>query len=180
MKVAVVVVNYNDVEDTLKYVKTISEYDIINRILVVDNVSTVEGALNKLKTLENSKVIVIQSEKNGGYNYGNNFGIKYLKSKKEEYDYYIISNPDIEISEKAIKHCLEVAKKDKKIAVIAPRMFDKDNKPIRRSSWKIRTFTLDLIHSTRLLEIIFYKILRNGEYSDEDYKKGSFRRNRIF
>ena len=59
---------------------------------------------------------------------------------------------------------------DEDIAIIAPRMFNKDNKPIRRSSWKIRTFWLDVIHSTRFLELLFYKKLRNGEYLESDYK----------
>ena len=171
MKVAVIIVNYNDAEDTKKYVKTISEYKILDRIVVVDNLSTTAGTFDSLKKLENSKVKVISSDKNGGYDYGNNFGVKYLQSINEKYDYIIISNPDIEITENAIKHCLEVIEKDKTIGVIAPRMFDKENKPIRRSAWKMRTFALDVIHSTRLLEMVFYKILRNGEYNSEDYKK---------
>ena len=171
MKIAVIIVNYNDVDDTIKYVKKITKYEIISRIVIVDNNSTIPNAFEKLKTLEDEKVKVIQSEKNGGYNYGNNFGIKYLESQNEKYDYFIISNPDIEVSEEAIKHCLEEMEKDKNIAIISPRMFNKDNKPIRRSSWKKRTFILDVIHSTRLLEIIFYKKLRNGEYSEKDYEK---------
>jgi len=171
MKVAVIIVNYNDAEDTLKYVKTITEYKIINRIVVVDNKSTTLGTFDKLKTLENDKVKVVESDKNGGYDYGNNFGIKYLESKKEEYDYYIVSNPDIEISEESIKHCLDVMNSNEKIAVIAPRMLNKDEVPIRRSSWKIRTFALDVIHSTRILELLFYKVLRNGEYSNKEYEK---------
>lgn len=171
MKVATIIVNYNDVEDTIKFVKEISEYKIINRIVVVDNLSTTAGAFDTLKKLEDLKVKVIQSEKNGGYDYGNNFGIRYLQSLNEKYDYIIVSNPDIEISEQAITSCLNVIDNDKKIGVIAPRMFNKDNKPIRRSAWKMRTFGLDVIHATRLLEIIFYKILRNGEYSNKEYEQ---------
>lgn len=171
MKVAVIIVNYNDAEDTKKYVNTISKYEIINRIVVVDNLSTTVGTFDKLKKLENEKVKVISSDKNGGYDYGNNFGVRYLQSINEKYDYIVISNPDIEITETAIKHCLEVIDNDKKIGVIAPRMFDKENKPIRRSAWKMRTFGLDVIHSTRLLEMIFYKILRSGEYSTKEYEK---------
>ena len=37
MKVAVIVVNYNDTDDTVKYVSTINKYDVIDRIVVVDN-----------------------------------------------------------------------------------------------------------------------------------------------
>lgn len=172
MKVAVIIVNYNDVEDTEKYVNTITKYDVINRIVVVDNMSTTAGTFKTLKKLESDKVKVIQSEKNGGYNYGNNFGIRYLNNNlNEEYDYYIISNPDISVTEEAIKHCLDVAEKDSSIGIIAPRMFNKDNNPIRRCAWKMRTFKLDMVHSTRVLEMIFYKVLRNGEYSNKEYEK---------
>lgn len=170
MKVATIIVNYNDVENTNRFVKEITKYDAIDRIVVVDNMSNTNGAFESLKKLENDKVVVLQADKNGGYDYGNNFGIRYLDSQNEKYDYIIISNPDIKVEEKAIKHCLEILEKNNNIAICAPRMFDKNEKPIRRSSWKIRTFWLDVVHSTRLLEIIFYKILRNGEYSEEEYK----------
>ena len=52
MKVAIIIVNYNDVEDTIKYVETISNYNVINRIVVVDNLSTTIGAFENLKKLE--------------------------------------------------------------------------------------------------------------------------------
>lgn len=170
MKVAAIIVNYNDVDNTNRFVNEITKYDVINRIVIVDNQSTTIGAFENLKKLESNKVKVLQADKNGGYDYGNNYGIQYLQANKEEYDYIIISNPDIEVTEISVKHCLEVLEKDKKIAICAPRMFNKQDKPIRRSSWKIRTFWLDVVHSTRVLELLFYKILRNGEYSEAEYK----------
>ena len=170
MKVAIIIVNYNDVDDTIKYVETISNYNVINRIVVVDNLSTTIGAFENLKKLENEKVKVIQSEKNGGYDYGNNVGVKYLDSLGEKYDYIIVSNPDISVSEEAINKCLNILENDEKIAVVAPRMFNKENKPIRRSSWKMRTFWLDVVHSTRILELLFYRVLRGGEYLEKDYQ----------
>lgn len=170
MKVAVIIVNYNDVANTNRFVNQITKYEVINRIVVVDNKSTAIGAFENLKKLESNKVKVLQADKNGGYDYGNNFGVKYLQSQNEEYDYIIISNSDIEIEEKAIMRCLDVLEANTNVAICAPRMFNKDDKPIRRSSWKIRTFWLDVVHATRLLEILFYKVLRNGEYSEEEYK----------
>lgn len=171
MKVAVIVVNYNDVEDTLTYVKEITKYDVINKIVVVDNQSTTIGALENLRELRDKKVDVIEAPLNGGYSYGNNYGVKHLNEEKEEYDYIIFSNPDITISKEAIENSLKVLEEDKNVAVVAPRMFNKDERPIRRSSWKVRTFLRDVVHSTRLLEILFYFVLRNGEYKEEDYKK---------
>ena len=170
MKVAAIIVNYNDENDTENFVKVISDYDIINKIVVVDNMSTTIGAFEKLKKLENKKISIIRADKNGGYDYGNNFGVKYLENTNEKYDYIIICNPDIEISKQAIVHCLDVMEANSNIAVCAPRMFNKENNPIRRSSWKIRTFKLDVVHSTRLLEVLFYKVLRNGEYSEKEYE----------
>ncbi len=171
MKVAVIVVNYNDVEDTLTYVKEITKYDVINKIVVVDNQSTTIGALENLRELRDKKVDVIEAPLNGGYSYGNNYGVKHLNEEEEEYDYIIFSNPDITISKEAIENSLKVLEEDKSVAVVAPRMFNKDERPIRRSSWKVRTFLRDVVHSTRLLEILFYFVLRNGEYKEEDYKK---------
>ncbi len=170
MKVAAIVVNFNDEVDTTKFVGTISDYNCIDRIVVVDNNSTTIGAFEKLEELKNDKVSVIQSGKNGGYNFGNNFGIKYLENNGESFDYYLICNPDIDIKEDAIKKCIEVFDKKENVGIVAPRMYNKMDKPIRRSSWKIRTFWRDVVHSTRLLEILFYKVLRNGEYSDKDYE----------
>ena len=170
MKVAIIVLNYNTEEDTKKYVNQIKDFEILNKIVVVDNKSTTENAFEKLLELKNDKIDVIQSDKNGGYSYGNNYALKYLEKDNENYDYIIISNPDISINEEAIRECINKLEERKDVAIVAPRMFDKDNKPIRRSSWKIRTPKLDMIHSTRLLEILFYKKLRKGEYSVEEYK----------
>ena len=171
MKIATIIVNYNDAEETAKYVKKISKFEIIDRIVVVDNLSTAPNNMEILNELKNGKVEVIRAEKNGGYSYGNNFGMKYLEENNENYDYTIISNPDIDIEENAIKKCVQVLESDGEIAIAAPRMYNFSGNPIRRSSWKIRTFMLDVIHSTRLLELLFYSKLRAGEYSADEYSK---------
>lgn len=171
MKVATIIVSFNDSDCTTKYVEKIEKYNLIDKIVVVDNMSTTTGAFENLKKLECEKVKVLQSDKNGGYDYGNNLGIKYLQNNNEQFDYYIISNPDIDVSEEAIRKCLDELEKNESVAVAAPRMFNKDMKPIRRSAWKMRTFGLDVIHSTRVLELIFYKLLRNGEYSSKEFEK---------
>lgn len=78
MSVAIIVLNYNDNENTKKYVNQIEDYKIVDKILVVDNKSTNKEELKKLSTLKSKKVEIISSDKNGGYAYGNNYGIKYL------------------------------------------------------------------------------------------------------
>ena len=62
MKVAIIVLNYNAYEDTKKYVNKIKEYDVINKIVIVDNLST-DGMYDKLLELRNEKIDVISSRK---------------------------------------------------------------------------------------------------------------------
>lgn len=169
MRTAIIILNYNSENDTIKYVKTLENYKCINKIVVVDNNSTSENATQRLKELENNKVDVIQTDKNGGYSYGNNFGLKYLEEKNEAYDYIAISNPDVEVSENAFEKCFEELEKNSKIAVVAPKMVDRNGIHIRRSAWKVRTPKIDMINSTRLNELLFYKKFKSGEYNENDF-----------
>ena len=170
LKTAIVILNYNDFKNTSRFVKEIKDYKSIDKILLVDNLSP-NGDLEYLKTLEGGKIEVISSEKNGGYSYGNNFGVKHLG---DEYDNIIISNPDVSVEEKAIIDSIKKLNSKENIAVVAPRMKFTSGFA-RRSSWKIRTYPLDLIHTTRLLELLFYPVLRSGEYSEKDYAKGDLK-----
>lgn len=57
-----------------------------------------DGSFAALQRLSDEKVDVLQSDKNGGYSYGNNFGAFYLM------DHYhmnilLIANPDVEFTE---------------------------------------------------------------------------------
>lgn len=170
MKTAIIILNYNSEDDTIRFVNEIKEYNVLNKIVVVDNLSTT-NRFEDLKSLESNKVNVIKSEKNGGYSYGNNYGIKYLESLEEKYDYIIISNPDIHIEEDAIFKTLKFLEENKTVAIAAPKMFNKEKAPIRRSAWKIRKPKIDMINSTRLTQVLLYPFFRKGEYSEEDYKK---------
>lgn len=174
MKTAIIVLNYNDYKNTKKYVETIKEYKNIDKIVVVDNLSPNDD-YEKLLDLKSDKIIVLQSERNGGYSYGNNYGIKYLDSQNEKIDNIIISNPDVYITEESIQKCLDELNSNEKTAIVAPCMRYSNNKIARRSSWKIRTYFRDVIHSTRLLEILFYGVLRNGEYSKRDFQNNKLK-----
>lgn len=171
MKVATILINYNDEENTLNLVKKLKEIKEISKIVVVDNCSPNKESFEKIKKIESEKVYVIRADKNGGYNYGINFGVHFLENKNEQFDILMCSNTDIEISEEAIKECIKKLIENKNTGIVAPRMLNKQGKPIRRSSWRLRTFWRDIVHSTRLLELIFYSNLRSGEYLEEDYKK---------
>lgn len=169
MKTAIIVLNYNDSDNTINFVNSVLEYNLLDKIIVVDNLSTKENEFDKLKKLENIKVEVIRANKNGGYAYGNNFGLKYLDEKySNEYDYVIISNPDVSVDEESIKIVIDEMKKNKNIAIASPRMYFTSG-PARRAAWKKRTFSIDVANSTRLMQLILFPLFKKGEYSKKEY-----------
>lgn len=170
VKSAIIILNYNSEQDTIRFVNEIKDFNSLDKIIVVDNLSP-NGDFENLKSLENDKIDVIKSERNGGYSYGNNYGIKHMESLNDTYDYVIISNPDIHIEEDAIKTTLEFLGKNEKAAMAAPKMFNKEKKPIRRSAWKIRTPGIDMINSTRTTQVLLHPFFKRGEYSEIDYTR---------
>lgn len=169
MKTAIIVLNYNDSKNTINFVNSILNYDVLDKIIVVDNLSTKENELEKIKKLECGKVDVISSDKNGGYAYGNNFGLRYLDEKyQNEFKYVIISNPDVSVEEKSIATVINKMEQDEKIALASPRMFFISG-PARRAAWKKRTFLIDVANSTRLMQLILFPLFKKGEYSKKEY-----------
>ena len=63
MKVAIVILNYNSEEDTIKYVESIKEYKNLNKIIVVDNNST--DATSMIAQKEGAKVVFCKEQGKG-------------------------------------------------------------------------------------------------------------------
>lgn len=167
MSVALVVLNYNDYENTQKYVEVMKTYNVIDKIIIVDNKSSNEGELDKLDVLKNDKIDIVQTDKNGGYAYGNNYGLRYIDNTYENrFDYIIISNPDISVEEDTIEKVIKFMSENINVAIASPRMHF-PNGPARRSAWKKRTFLVDVASSTRITEILLYPFLKKGEFRDE-------------
>lgn len=96
----IIILNYNDCERVEKLVKTIEGYNSLEHILIVDNCS-IDGSFNRLKKLASDKVHVIETNRNGGYAIGNNYGVKYAK-EKWNIDTLYFANPDVLFDEDVI------------------------------------------------------------------------------
>lgn len=105
-KVGVVILNYRDAATTERLCRKISSYDIIDHIVIVDNQSP-DDSYEVLSKLSSEKVHVIQSDKNGGYSYGNNVGANYLINECQ-IDILYIANPDVEFEALFIEKTAEV------------------------------------------------------------------------
>lgn len=153
-----VVLNYNDAKTTVEFVQRVKIMDSIDLIVVVDNCST-DDSYVQLKMLKSDKVHVIKSEKNGGYGYGNNVGIDYLKDKV---DYIMIANPDVIFEEHVVSNL--VSSFDKDTAIVAPLTLQPDGKRQLPEAWKVPTVKDYFLFSSKILN----KKLRPMWYS-KDY-----------
>lgn len=143
--VACIILNYNDFETTIKLIHLIQNYTIFEKIIVVDNNST-DSSFGLLKEYETEKVVVISSQKNGGYGYGNNCGIRYAEA--HGFDYALVANPDVAFEEKAIVNCIDIMSSKSDVAAIAPRIKN-------GIAFKIAPPILDITYSSLLLNKIF-------------------------
>ena len=100
-KIGIVILNYKDFHTVIKLINLIKNYNALDKIVVVDNLSP-DDSFDKLKSLKSDKVDVIQSKRNGGYSYGNNFGAFYL-IEQYRIDILFIANPDVIFTENFLK-----------------------------------------------------------------------------
>lgn len=141
MKANFLMVNYNDYANVKKMIDMVHDYQVIDKIVIVDNHST-DASLEKMKELESEKIIVLESARNGGYGYGINIGVKYLNQMDPDC-YIIISNTDIIIdSENVICRLLETFDCD--TAVVAPIIKEHTG---YNCGWKVPTPWQDILLS---------------------------------
>ena len=175
--VDVLTLNYNDSETVISFLKSIKDFQIVHHILVVDNCSTDDSFL-KLKKFENDKITVIQTDHNGGYGAGNNFGIRYLANHSRA-EYVLQCNPDVIITEKAIYNLARFLHSHPDYAIAAPFMLNKDGEKERNSAFPLATkwqyiLSLDIILN-KFLSLNAYKNLIDctDEHKEVDAVAGS-------
>lgn len=142
MKNAMIILNYNDFGTTKDYLKMIKDYKSLDCIIVVDNNSS-DRSYEKLKKFENEKIVVLRSDKNGGYGYGNNIGIKFAIKKYKKCN-IIISNPDIEVKDDTIKQMSEYLNNNSNVAIVSPVI--KEHGTLNRG-WKLSNGYKEMILS---------------------------------
>ena len=116
-KVAVILVNYNGIKDTIDCIKSLQNSDLYNEIKIV----VVDNASNKNECIEiNTQfpdVITIRSEVNDGFSSGNNIGIRW--ALENQYGYIMLLNNDTVVAPDMIKI---LRRKCNRETVVAPKM----------------------------------------------------------
>ena len=89
-----IILNYKKAQITSYCVNSILEHcKGLDKIIVVDNCSQ-DGSYEYLKDefSKNEKIITLKSNYNGGYSFGNNFGIKWAESNLDPKNFWILNN----------------------------------------------------------------------------------------
>ena len=160
----VVVLNYFDYETTIRFIDKNIKKDNNVKYVIVDNCSPNDSFSVLTKYCKNiANVDVIKSFRNGGYSYGNNYGMKYLINNYN-LKYIVIANPDTEFSSEVFDKLDEGFKKTD-FSVLSPLMRKVDGSLSETPFWSDNSYFEDLISCFYLGR----KFL--GKRSSVDYSK---------
>lgn len=157
-----IILNFNDYNTTEKLIELVKDYESIDKLIIVDNMST-DDSYDNLKHYTGSKIDVIQTNKNGGYAFGNNYGIKYAQ-KKYNSKYLTIANPDIVFDDETLSGIIEFLDTNKEYAIATAKVknvYDPENSVV---GWKLPTFKDDMISTLAITNKLF-----NNEFYDDEY-----------
>ena len=164
MKLALVVLNYNDADNTLKVLGNTANYDVFDKVIVVDNASNDDSRIRfKSYCEDNEKIYFVENHENKGYGAGNNIGI--FVAKKLGIDLALIANPDTDFEERVIKVLKSAMDKNENIGICAPLVETSDVYGSREnvlngaSCWPMRDFLHSLAENGPICRRIFTKSL---------------------
>lgn len=120
MRLACVLLNYNELSLTLDAITRAKQIDEIEAIIVIDNCSPKED-FEVLKNLANEKIKVFKTNHNGGYGFGNNTGIKIAADLG--FSHAVVANPDVIFDSQCIQKTLKVFSSFPKCGIAAPVTF---------------------------------------------------------
>ncbi|WP_313186055.1 glycosyltransferase family 2 protein [Lacrimispora sp.] len=168
MNISCIILNYNDPETTISLVNAIVNYKILDSIVIVDNCST-DDSVSRLQAVAGGKVHVITSEKNGGYGYGNNQGIRYAYGTLHA-SHVLIANPDVKVTEGCIQAMKDSFLKISRLGVAAAVTRDRTGE-VALSSWRINGLMGDLLDTGLITRRIFARWLNDRPELKADFEK---------
>ena len=154
IRINCVILNFNDGETVARLVHMIHDYDYLEKIVLVDNHST-DDSWEQLQVLKDEKVDLIRTEKNGGYGYGNNTGIRYAIEHNGA-THVLVANPDVVFSESCVIHMARVYGNHPDAGVVAASIQDETlGKGRGRNGWKLHGFVGELLSMEPVCRRIF-------------------------
>lgn len=183
-KTAIIILNYNNYEDTINCIESIEKYNTADiKYVIVDNNSNREGCKKELihylkKYGKNSLVLdnneqqftelpyitLILSSKNDGYARGNNKGLKLVENDKEVSDILILNNDTLFIQD-IIPHLLRYYYSLPDAGILSPLLCNKENVPDLRCGRKNTNIYKEIIRKMFNYTLVLTRIdLSRKEY----------------
>lgn len=155
----IVVLNYNDWEETIRFCKMVEPFSSVDMVVIVDNKST-DNSVNELKSIQSEKVKLVVAEENRGYAAGNNVGLRFILDNGLRGN-IIISNPDIYFSDNGLKKILAPLG-DERIGV-STGLITMHGNIISNYAWKVPSFW-ELVSNMFLITYKVKRVLGLGCY----------------
>jgi N-acetylglucosaminyl-diphospho-decaprenol L-rhamnosyltransferase len=126
---SIVTVNFRTPELVIESIRSVAAHGAVlngGKLVVVDNHSG-DGSAEKIQSAIVSQgwqswVKLLRAERNGGFAYGNNVGIKHLLSISPQDDYLMILNPDTLVRGNAIGELIRFLDAYPKVGVVGSRL----------------------------------------------------------
>lgn len=154
MAVGIVVLNYNDWENSSRLVEELETFPLFSCIVIVDNAST-DDSLSRLGALENERVKLLGAKENKGYGAGNNLGLRYLFEKGMHHAF--LANPDTSFTENYFSTVLSIFQREKEAGLVSGRM--QDGIGLQQTAWKLHSFVPALLASGPMSRRLFSSLL---------------------
>lgn len=123
--VAIIIINYNGLEDTKECLESIQSLEYVNyKTYVLDNASpdnSGEELEQYINSLNNNRVIFLQSEENLGFTGGNNKVITLAISEGAEYIWLV--NNDTTVDSKALSSLMDAMESDDQLGMVSSRIY---------------------------------------------------------
>lgn len=169
--VGIIILNYNSAADTIKCIQSIKKYTTLTyMIYIVDGCSqdnSYDYLLNYYRGCSN--INILKTDTNGGYSYGNNFGV--IKAICDGVDAILVINPDVILINDAIGLMYSTLFNQKNLAVVGPRILNTKNEDMQYAA-KLYTFYGFLCSKKPLVYLKINSIRKKRYYnfdSNKDY-----------
>lgn len=170
---AVIILNYNTIDDAIAAAESVKNAAETSEfmICIADGGSTKEYDKERCKNFSDKNICTICLEKNGGYAWGNNQAIDFVKEKYTP-QYYVIMNPDVLVLEKGTIEGMinRIREKGDDVVGGQPLVWNcnyGDNAEMQQNIRRVPNFVDVCILSNLLMKIVFYNRYKDFTYMRE-------------
>lgn len=169
--IGIVILNYKNYQETISCVENIRETNqsLNYKIYIVDNCSPNESCEILSEKFNNSKdICLLQSDKNGGFSYGNNFGFKAAVS--DGCELILCTNSDVEFNENSIPNMVKAIEESENCAVVGPKVYCGDG-TVQNANKGILTAKVFVMHHKPFLWFDWLGTDKKYTYAGYKYDK---------